>query len=65
MSHKFTDKWGKDTAKARYGTGKEYSPPKDESQPQDPVDQHGPDYKNDASGWVRGQGKDPHFKRGP
>lgn len=65
MTRKFTSQWGKETAKSRYGTTPTYSPPKDESQPQDPVDQHGPNYKNDTSGWVRGQGQDPKFRKGP
>lgn len=39
--------------------------PKNENEPQDPVDKHGPGYDNDASGWVRGQGEPyPNFDKG-
>lgn len=53
------EEWGKATAKERYG-GKKNSGlvPKDlgDQAPQDPVDQHGPQYDNDVplSGWLRG-----------
>jgi len=37
----------------------------DPQKPQDPIDQHGEGYDNDASGWVRGQGEPyPNFDRG-
>lgn len=62
----FQDKWGKSTAKSRYGTTPTFKqPPADSNKPQCPEDKQGPGYDNDASGWVRGQAKDPHFKPGP
>jgi len=63
----FQDKWGKATAKARYGTSNQSISTRDtgECNPQFKEDQHGPKYDNDTSGWVAGKGKDPHFKPGP
>ena len=56
--HKSTEKWGKDTASARYGkTDKSLNNnPKanDLQAPQDIQDQHMPGYDNDSKGWVRG-----------
>lgn len=58
-SHKHTEQWGKDTAKARYGgqsnTGLTPAD-KGQNEPQAPEDKHGPGYDNDVplSGWLRG-----------
>lgn len=63
-----TEKWGKATAKSRYGGGhKTFPAPKAANEPQFPEDSHGADYNNDApSNWVRGmpsaEGK-PGFDR--
>lgn len=55
---KNTSKWGTDTAKERYGGGKTFSPPTDQSHPQSPEDKQGPDYSNDTpDNWLRGMGK--------
>jgi len=58
------EKWGRATAKARYGGGATFSPPADQSKPQMPEDKHGPRYDNDASGWVRGAGETAENKPG-
>ena len=53
-----TQKWGKAAAKSRYGSTPTFSPPSEQQQkPQFPEDQHGPQYDNTASGWVRGAGE--------
>lgn len=52
-------KWGRDTARERYG--KLHEPPlsqKSEEAPQCPEDKRGPDYDNNTpDNWVRGMGK--------
>jgi|KBSMisStaDraftv2_1062788.scaffolds.fasta_scaffold27946_3 hypothetical protein len=58
------EKWGRATAKERYGTpdASGVTPAKSQQPPQDPEDKHGAKYDNDASGWVRGVGSPyPHF----
>jgi hypothetical protein len=65
----FVEKWGKNTARSRYGTTPEFSPSPDQSAPQCPEDKQGPGYKNDTpSGWVTGAGENatgkPGFDRG-
>lgn len=60
-----TEKWGKATAKARYGSTPTFKqPPADSNKPQFKEDAQGPGYDNDTSGWVDGKGKDPHFRSG-
>lgn len=64
-----TSKWGKATAKSRYGSHPTFSPPSGSEQAiQCPEDKHGPKYDNDASGWVRGAGgtatNKPGFDKG-
>lgn len=51
-----TEKWGKATAKARYGSQPTFSPPNQAQQaPQFPEDQHGPQYDNvTPKNWLRG-----------
>ncbi len=59
-----TSKWGRATARERYGAPK--SPnmkPKDEHGPEAPDAKHGPDYENDASGWVIGANESGKPKR--
>lgn len=57
-----TEKWGKAQAKERYGSPKSQLEGSTGGQAnQDPIDKHGADYNNDASGWVRGMGsKSPY-----
>lgn len=66
MAHaKNVEKWGRATAKERYGVAKEsgVTPAPSQQAPQDPEDKHASGYDNDASGWVRGMGKEsPHPK---
>lgn len=53
----FVDKWGKSTAKSRYGSASEsiVNPSNKECYPQSREDQQGPDYNNDTpSNWLRG-----------
>jgi hypothetical protein len=63
------EKWGRDTARKRYGS-LDYQfnappQPRDQSQPQDPVDRHGPNYSNDVpNSWLRGGGKGGEGKPG-
>ena len=62
MKHRNTEKWGRATAKERYGSinGRLEGTTSGQA-PQDPIDKHGAKYDNDASGWVRGAGaKSPH-----
>jgi hypothetical protein len=65
-----TSKWGHDTAIERYGKLKNTGLlPKDEGAcyPQrlgDKNNLQGPDYNNDASGWVRGAGENAENKPG-
>ena len=63
---KYVEKWGLDTAKERYGGGKDGGmTAADESQPefrQEKISDH-----VDSDGWVRGKGKDspyPDFDHG-
>lgn len=50
-----TEKWGRAQAKSRYGDHTyTKKTPESKSAPQDPECKHGPDYDNDAHGWVRG-----------
>ena len=63
-------KWGKATAKERYGTAQgrlDNNPEANNLQaPQDIQDKHLPGYANDSDGWVRGKGKNapyPHFDK--
>ena len=51
-----TQKWGKTTAKSRYGTTPTFSqPPADSNKPQCPEDKQGPGYENSVpSNWLRG-----------
>jgi hypothetical protein len=56
------EKWGRDTARERYGSLKyENSPPpqpKDLTAPQDPSNARAPGYRNDhGNDWVRGAGE--------
>ena len=50
--------WGEQKAIDRgYGTGTHtWGPPPDKHEPQHPENKHGPQYNNDTSGWVRGEG---------
>jgi hypothetical protein len=70
MAHPYDDyrqdKVGKRRASKIGGDGSgTFSPPSQNQQkPQDPIDKHGANYNNDASGWVRGQSQNPSFKRG-
>ena len=72
MKHQNTEKWGKETAKTRYGTAKggSLACSDDCQKPQDPIDQHGANYDNDApKNWLRGMGKNhaegyPPFDKG-
>jgi hypothetical protein len=61
--------WGDAKAVERgYGSGtRTFSPPKDMSQPQDPVDKQGPGYRNEvpASSWLRGGGESGKPPRRP
>jgi hypothetical protein len=67
-------KWGRDKARERYGPLKyeQGAPrPADASRPQrlgDSNNLQGPGYRNDTSGWVRGEGgtaeTKPNFDRG-
>lgn len=60
------EKWGRGTAKERYGTVGGSLAAKDQQYQQDPESKHDTSYDNDASGWVRGMGKTsphPHFDR--
>lgn len=61
-----TEKWGKATAKARYGSGPPtFSPPSGkECYPQFPEDKQGPKYSNETSGWVVGAGGTAENKPG-
>lgn len=62
---KDTNKWGTDTAKERYGTGKTFSPPPEQSKPQMPEDKQGPGYENDTpETWVSGANEDATTKPG-
>jgi hypothetical protein len=66
---KNVEKWGLDTAKERYGVTKTQgvSPAPTQQPPQDHEDKHEASYDNDASGWVRGKGKQspyPDFDHG-
>lgn len=69
MKHKDTHSWGRETAGERYGLTKLPETPalsRTEQAPQAPEDRHSPGYDNDASGWVRGEGKQspyPHFDK--
>jgi hypothetical protein len=59
-----TEKWGRQKAYERYGSPQ--SPnmkPKDEHGPQSKENQHGPNYSNDTSGWVRAAGESGKPKR--
>ena len=50
-----TQKWGKQTAKERYGTATGSISQKPEEAPQCPEDKRGPDYDNNTpSNWLRG-----------
>ena len=55
------EKWGRNTARERYGSLKyENSPPpaaKNLSAPQDPVDRQGPSNDVPINSWLRGGGK--------
>ncbi len=52
---KDTEKWGRDTAKERYGVAKGTLNMKSEEAPQCPEDKRGPDYDNNTpSNWLRG-----------
>jgi len=69
----YTDKWGRKTARERYGapTNQGMVPPEDRSEPQELGDKNnlrGPDWKDDhPNDWVRGKGESaegkPDFKR--
>jgi hypothetical protein len=58
-----SEKWGRTTARERYGSPQHFHgapPPKDQSGPQDPGSKHGPNYNNDTSGWrYDGSGRKP------
>lgn len=60
---KNTEKWGRDTARERYGSvasprsGTGLGDPNNEA-PQNPEDKRGPDYDNNTpDNWLRGMGK--------
>lgn len=61
------EKWGRAAAKERYGVARgSITPAPSQQAPQSPEDKHGPDYDNNAGGWVRGMGKQsphPHFDK--
>jgi hypothetical protein len=69
-----TEKWGRDTARSRYGSLKYENGaprPADASRPQrlgDSGNLQAPGFRNDTSGWVRGEGgtaeTKPNFDRG-
>lgn len=62
---KNVEKWGRDTARERYGApnpGSMKAP--DQSEPQCPEDKQGPKYDNQTSGWVRGAGENATNKPG-
>ena len=63
---KFVEKWGRDTARERYGAPNPGSMKAAEGQelPQSPEDKQGPKYANQTSGWVRGDGEDATNKPG-
>jgi hypothetical protein len=63
-----TEKWGRDTAYARYGKPEYFHgapSPKDQSRPQDPMDKQGPGYRNEVpvSSWLRGGNESGKPKR--
>jgi hypothetical protein len=63
---KDTSKWGRETAKERYGKGQgslsDHPKANNLQSPQDPQDQHEDTYNNDSEGWVNGHGSPyPHF----
>lgn len=68
----YVEKWGRKTARERYGMPKAgFGPPKEDmSAPQkagDPNNLRAPTYDNETSGWVRGageSGKPPNFDKG-
>jgi hypothetical protein len=64
-------KWGRQTARERYGSLKYENGaprPADKRYPQFKQDQPGPNYANQTSGWVHGENEDatkkPNFDRG-
>ncbi len=64
----YESKWGRKTARERYGALKSpNTKPEDVHAPQrlgDSNNLHGPDYENDASGWVRAPNEDATGKPG-
>jgi hypothetical protein len=62
-----TEKWGKATARSRYGAGEGTAGMRPSGEPQKnqcPEDQHGPKYNNDTpDNWLRGNGMKPGFDR--
>jgi hypothetical protein len=59
--------WGTSTARARYGKLEQPNmKAKDMSQPQDPIDKHGPNYRNEVpvNSWLRGGGESGKPPRG-
>ena len=63
---KNTEKWGKDTARERYGSGSKAAPRATEvfQKPQFPTEKHDANYDNDApDNWLRGNGMKPGFDR--
>lgn len=62
----YQDKWGRSTAKQRYGDHDKTYPgaPEGQCYPQCPEDKQGPKYNNDTpNNWLRGNGNKPGFNR--
>ena len=61
-----TQKWGRKTARERYGPLRETDmKPKDMSEPQFPEDKRGSDWQDDAPGnWLRAKGESAEGKPG-
>ena len=67
MKHaKGIEKWGRDTAKERYGSAQGPLEGTTAHQPpQDPIDKHGKTYDNDVKGWAYDGGESrPTFDKG-
>ena len=70
---KYLERWGRDTARERYGSPNEGSmkAPEGQELPQDPVDKQAANYSNEVpvKSWLRGGGEDatkmPNFDHSP